>query len=80
MELGWSVLPHPPYWPDLAPTYYHLFRSVQNSLTGNNFSDDNQVREFVENLFASKPTEFYVKGIEDLPNKWIANNGECVID
>ena len=28
LELGWATVPHPPYSPDLAPTDYHLFRSV----------------------------------------------------
>ena len=23
MELGWEVMPHPPYSPDLAPSDYH---------------------------------------------------------
>jgi len=33
-ELGWKVLMHPPYSPDIAPSDYHLFRSLQNSLNG----------------------------------------------
>ena len=29
LELDWEVKPHPPYGPDLAPSDYHLFRSLQ---------------------------------------------------
>ncbi len=25
-ELGWEMLPHPAYWPDLASSDYHVFR------------------------------------------------------
>jgi histone-lysine N-methyltransferase SETMAR len=32
LELGWIVLPHPPYSPDLALTDYHLFRSLADYL------------------------------------------------
>ncbi|GFV51642.1 histone-lysine N-methyltransferase SETMAR [Trichonephila clavipes] len=32
--LGWEVLGHPPYPPDIAPSDYYLFRSLQNYLTG----------------------------------------------
>ncbi|GFU83107.1 histone-lysine N-methyltransferase SETMAR [Trichonephila clavipes] len=33
-ELGCEVLMHPPYNPDLAPSDYHLFLTLQNFLSG----------------------------------------------
>ena len=36
LELGWEVWPHPPYSHDLAPSDYHLFRSLQKHLNGKN--------------------------------------------
>ena len=38
LELGWEVVIHPPYSPDIAPSDFHLFRSLQNSLNGKNFN------------------------------------------
>ena len=37
LELGWEVMPYPPYSPDLAPSDYHLFRSLENHLNGKTF-------------------------------------------
>ncbi|GFV36514.1 putative DD34D transposase [Trichonephila clavipes] len=31
-KLGWEVLMHPPYSPDLAPSDYHLFLALENFL------------------------------------------------
>ena len=38
-ELQWDVLPQPPYSPDIAPSDFYLFRSLQNSLNGKKFID-----------------------------------------
>ncbi|GFW66548.1 mariner Mos1 transposase [Trichonephila clavipes] len=35
--LGWEVLGHPPYSPNIAPSDYYLFRFLQNYLTGKKF-------------------------------------------
>ena len=57
LELGWEILPHPPYSPDLAPTNFHLFRSLQNSLNGKQFDSKEMVKRFVENFFTEKTPE-----------------------
>ena len=47
------------------------------------FSLEDRVQRFVENLLSSKATEFYLKGINKLPDKWqevIKNDGEYIID
>ena len=39
MELEWDVLPHDAYSPDLAPSDYHLFRSLEHYLRDKNFTN-----------------------------------------
>ena len=70
MELGWTVLPHPPYSPDLAPTDYHLFRSLANHLNGKRFDDEETLVKFIDDYFANKTLDFYKDGILSLPKRW----------
>ena len=35
--LKWEVLPHPPYYPDIAPSKYHLFQSMTHGLSEQHF-------------------------------------------
>ena len=37
LQLGWEVLIPPPYSPDIEPSNFHLFWSLQNSLNGKEF-------------------------------------------
>jgi histone-lysine N-methyltransferase SETMAR len=46
-KMGWTVLPHLPYSPDLAPSDFHLFGSLKDALRGTHFEDDNSVIEAV---------------------------------
>jgi hypothetical protein len=64
------VLPHPPYSPDLAPTDYHLFRSLANHLSEKKFIDEDHLKMEINNSFSSKSLEFYEKGITSLPKSW----------
>ena len=43
-ENGWEVILYPPYSPDLPPSDYYLFRSLQNSLNGKTFNDDKALK------------------------------------
>ncbi len=70
LELGWDVLPHPPYSPDLAPSDYSLFRSLQNFLNGKSFNNDDDVKSYLIQFFANKNQKFYGRGIMMLPERW----------
>lgn len=82
-QLDWEVLPHPPYSPDIAPSDFHLFRSMEHSLKNLNFKNADDVRTRLESYFSSKDTEFYGRGIETLPTRWqkvLDNDGNYIID
>jgi histone-lysine N-methyltransferase SETMAR len=57
-ELNWEILEHPPYSPDLAPSDYHLFRSLQNHLNNKKFERFKEVNDDILTYFESKPRSF----------------------
>uniref|UniRef100_A0A8R1I8G5 Histone-lysine N-methyltransferase SETMAR n=1 Tax=Caenorhabditis japonica TaxID=281687 RepID=A0A8R1I8G5_CAEJA len=50
--LGIQVLLHPPYSPALAPTDYHLFRSLQNLLAEQKFHHRKAVEKRLDDFFS----------------------------
>lgn len=83
LELGWTVIAHPPYSPDLAPTDYHLFRSLSHYLCEKKFDDEEDLKNDLINFFNNKSKDFYERGIMTLPNRWqqvIDTNGEYLHD
>lgn len=82
-EFGWDVLSHPPYSPDIAPSDYHLFRSMQHFLAGKKFENQNAIGDAMIEFFNSKDETFYKNGIQNLVSRWqqvIEADGEYVND
>lgn len=83
LSLGWDLLPHPPYSPDLAPSDYHLFRSLQNSMNGKKFQKEEDIKNHLDQFFNNKPQTFYEHGIMQLVERWekvVLNNGQYIVD
>ena len=81
-KLGWEVLPHPPYSPDLAPADFHLFRSLSSNLRGTSFTDETALENWIDEFFTSKSSGFFRSGIRKLPERWnevINRGGDYVI-
>lgn len=82
LQFGWDVLPHPPYSPDLAPSDFHLFRSLQNSLKGKNFTSLEACKKHLDQFLAQKTEKFWKDGIFNLPERWrkvIEQNGAYIV-
>ena len=80
-DLGWKLLTHPPYSPDLAPSDFHLFGPLKESMKGIHFQTDEEVKAAVSNWLRTQSTEFYAKGIDNLISRWnkcVAKEGDYV--
>ena len=64
LQLGWEVLIHPPYSPDIASSDFHLFWSLQNSFNGKNFTFLEDCKRHLEQFSAQKDDKFWEDGIK----------------
>ncbi|KAF2360180.1 Transposase type 1 [Trinorchestia longiramus] len=62
----WKTLCHPNYSPDLAPSDYHLFHSLDNHLRGKSFTNEADLRQALTDFFAFKTQSFTARGL----NSW----------
>ena len=54
LELGWKTINHPPYSPDLAPTDYHMIRSLSHHLSGKIFDNEEDLKNGPGRIFQWK--------------------------
>ena len=68
-ELQWEVLPHPPYSPDLAPSDFHLFRSMEHLLCNQKFKSSDNVDLVVSQYIDLKNPKFFSDGFKSAISK-----------
>ncbi|KAG5324036.1 MOS1T transposase, partial [Pseudoatta argentina] len=77
--LKWEVLLHPPYSPDVAPSDYHLFRSMAHGLADQHFRSCEEVKSWIDSWIALKDDQFFRRRIRTLPERWekvVASDGQ----
>lgn len=78
-NIRWEILPQPPYSPDIAPSDYHLFRSMTHDLAEQKFRSYEEVKKWVDEWIESKSADFFWRGIHLLPERWakvVASDGQ----
>ena len=73
-KLGYEVLPHLPYSPNLSPTDYHFFKHLNDFLQGKCLHNQQEAENAVQESTECWSTYFYVTGI----NVFISHWQECV--
>ena len=58
-SLGWNILPHRTYSPDLTPSDYHFFTSMKHALSEQNFNNFEEIGKWLDEWFAEKTSSFF---------------------
>jgi hypothetical protein len=74
-SLKWEVLAHPSHNPAHAPSDYHLFSKLKESLAGKTFSDDDEVQDTVMTWLREQAGDFYGARIRKLLPRLI----KCIV-
>lgn len=65
-KFGWSIVPHPAYSPDMAPSDYALFPRLKRELAGEKHENDESLKNRVLNFFKGLDGSFYQESIANL--------------
>ncbi|XP_045458103.1 histone-lysine N-methyltransferase SETMAR-like [Melitaea cinxia] len=62
LKVGFDILNHPPYSPDLASSDYNLFQKMKKELRAKKFTTGDEVKEAVSAYFEDKNKTFFYEG------------------
>ena len=71
IELGYELLPHPPYSPDLTPCDLFLFPNLKMSLVMQKFESNVKVIASPEAYFADLQKTCFSDGLKKLDHRWV---------
>lgn len=80
-QLGYELLPHPPYSPDLAPCDYFLFPNLKVWLGGKRFSSNDDVISQTKGYFEEFEGSYFLEGLKKWQDRWkkcVALKGDYV--
>ena len=70
-NLGWELLPHLPYSPNLAPSDFHVYGPLKEFTRGTKFESDNEAKSVVNDWLRRQSKDFYAERIRKLVTDWI---------
>ena len=62
-ELGYKVLPHPPYSPDVSPTDYHFLQASLQLFAAKTLPQQQEAENVSQEFVESQSMDFYAIGI-----------------
>jgi histone-lysine N-methyltransferase SETMAR len=74
-SIGFEIVPHPPYRPDLALSDFWLFTALKKHLKSNHFRCDNEVQAATAKWFCEQPDKFYTNGFKKL-----VQHSQCCVE
>ena len=72
--LGFSLLPHPPYSPDLAPCDFRLFPDLKKELRGQRFENSLELRSKSREIISSFSEDWFKVTFD----QWVHRHRKCV--
>jgi histone-lysine N-methyltransferase SETMAR len=70
INLQWTVLSHPPYSSDQAPSVYHLIGPLKDAIRGKRSEDDEEVIIEVKRWLRQRPAEWHREGTQAVASRW----------
>jgi len=75
-----SVVPHPPYTPDLAPADFYLFPKLKTTLKGRRFQTIEEIQENATRELRAITESAFQEAFQQWKKRWercVASRGDC---